>query len=87
VRATVVRVGSLLTVFFADRPPRSLTEVEAMDRVRFRRFHAGLTARGVLIPPSPFEAWFISAAHAGSDVDDTAAAAHAAFAAAAESAD
>jgi glutamate-1-semialdehyde 2,1-aminomutase len=86
-RATVVRVGSLLTVFFRDHPPHSLSEAETADRAKFGRFHAELTARGVLIPPSPFEAWFISAAHVGSDVDDTVAAAQAAFAAAAESAD
>jgi len=84
---SVVRVGSLLTVFFRDRPPHSLAEAETVDRDRFGRFHTALTARGVLIPPSPFEAWFISAAHAGSDVDDTVAAACAAFAAVAESTD
>ena len=60
----IARVGSLLTVFFrpsraASTPPRRSTS----DRAAFARFF-GVDARpGVLLPPSPFEAWFLSMAH------------------------
>jgi glutamate-1-semialdehyde 2,1-aminomutase len=48
--ARVARVASLLTVFFGD------------DR-QFARFFHGMLDRGVMLPPSQQEAWFISAAH------------------------
>ncbi|MCI0582112.1 MAG: glutamate-1-semialdehyde 2,1-aminomutase [Chloroflexi bacterium] len=83
--ASLARVGSLLTVFFRRHAPRDLGEAEAADRMAFRRFHAALTAGGVLVPASPFEAWFVSAAHTKADVDDTVSVARAAFAAAAAS--
>jgi len=37
--------------------------VMATDRDRWKRFFHGMLERGVLLPPSPFEAWFVSSAH------------------------
>jgi glutamate-1-semialdehyde 2,1-aminomutase len=37
--------------------------------------------QGVLLPPSPFEAWFVSMAHGPAEINATIDAAHAAFAA------
>lgn len=79
----LARVGSLLTVFFRESAPRDLAEAEASDGVAFARFHASLWSRGVLIPPSRYEAWFISAAHSDADLEHVIAAARDAFAAAA----
>ncbi|HYZ92577.1 MAG TPA: glutamate-1-semialdehyde 2,1-aminomutase [Actinomycetota bacterium] len=78
--ATVVRAGTFLCVFFAADPPRNFEGVEASDRKAFGRFHAALRAEGVLIPPSPFEAWFPSVAHGEEEIDRTIDAAAAAFA-------
>jgi glutamate-1-semialdehyde 2,1-aminomutase len=54
----VSRVGSLLTVY-------------APDEAGFAALHRRLRDRGVLIPPSQYEAWFVSAAHTAEDVELT----------------
>jgi glutamate-1-semialdehyde 2,1-aminomutase len=77
----IARVGSLLTVFFADRAPLDAAEALAGDRDAFGRFFRAMLERGVLLPPSPFESWFVSLAHADTVVDETIDAARSAFAA------
>ena len=72
-------VGSLLTPFFADRPVRDYSSATSADTDRYARFFRGMLARGIYLPPSQFEAWFLSAAHTTRDVDKTIAAARAAF--------
>lgn len=57
------RVGSMATLFFREGPVRDLSDARQQDTARFARFHRALRERGVLLPPSPFEAWFVSAAH------------------------
>jgi glutamate-1-semialdehyde 2,1-aminomutase len=54
--------------------------VSANDRDAFAVFHRSLRAQGVLIPPSPFEAWFPSLAHTDREIDRTIEAAASAFA-------
>ncbi|HEX2222422.1 MAG TPA: glutamate-1-semialdehyde 2,1-aminomutase [Candidatus Limnocylindria bacterium] len=66
-RVRVARVASLLTVFFEDD-------------ARFGRFFAAMLHAGVHLPPSPYEAWFISAAHRDEELRQTLAAARSAFA-------
>jgi glutamate-1-semialdehyde 2,1-aminomutase len=69
--ASVARVGSLLTLFFQDRPPRNFSEAKASDTEAFARFFRSMFGAGVLLPPSQFEAWFVSAAHDDQAVDTT----------------
>ncbi len=70
---TVQRVGAMLTVFFGPASVRSWDDAVTLDRDRFARFFNGALERGVLLPPSPFEAIFLMDAH--SDVLDAAASA------------
>jgi glutamate-1-semialdehyde 2,1-aminomutase len=77
----ISRVGSLLTVFFAPKAPIDATEALAGDRAAFGAFFRAMLGSGVLLPPSPFEAWFLSLAHDEAVVDETIAAARWAFAA------
>ncbi len=77
---SVVREASMLTVFFAPTPPRRFEEMSAGDSDRFARFFHAMLDQGVLLPPSQFEAWFVSAAHSDEDIARTAAAARRAFA-------
>jgi glutamate-1-semialdehyde 2,1-aminomutase len=70
-------------VFFTSSPPRDFAAAAASDTARFARFFQAMLSRGVLLPPSQFEAWFVSAAHTEADVDQTVRAAHEAFAEAA----
>jgi glutamate-1-semialdehyde 2,1-aminomutase len=68
---TVNRVGSMLTLFFSDAPVTDLTEAKKSDLNRFKRFFQGMLAEGVYLPPSQFEAWFISLAHRREDLEET----------------
>ena len=65
------RVGSMLTVFFRDEPPNDYAEAATSDTARFARFHRALLDRGVMLPPSQFEAWFVSLAHDDALIDRT----------------
>ena len=64
----VQRVGSMLTPYFARGPVTDLAAVTATDRARWVRFFHGMRARGVHLPPSPYEAWFLSTAHDASAI-------------------
>ncbi len=81
-RSVVVsQVGSLLTAFFLDRAPIDADDALAADRDAFARFFRAMLAEGVLLPPSQFEAWFVSLAHGDREIEATLAAARAALAA------
>jgi glutamate-1-semialdehyde 2,1-aminomutase len=77
----ISRVGSLLTVFFRPTVPVTTDEAMASDRGAYASFFGAMLDRGILLPPSQFEAWFISAAHGGAEIDATIDAAREAFAA------
>jgi glutamate-1-semialdehyde 2,1-aminomutase len=72
---TINRVGSMLTLFFAGPPVRNLEEAKKSDLQQFRKFFQGMLAEGVYLPPSQFEAFFVSSAHTHQDLVDTVAAA------------
>jgi len=67
----VARVGSVLTPFFRASTPTNYAEARESDTARFARFHRGMLERGVLLPPSQFECWFISLAHDEVAIDET----------------
>ncbi len=73
--ASVARAGSLLTVFFRDRAPSNFREAKECDTTEFARFFHRMHSAGVLLPPSQFEAWFVSTAHDDAVIDSTLAAA------------
>jgi glutamate-1-semialdehyde 2,1-aminomutase len=68
---STARVGSLLTVFFRPTPPRNFAEAKKSDTQAFARFFHTMLDAGVLLPPSQFEAWFVSAAHDEAAIDQT----------------
>jgi glutamate-1-semialdehyde 2,1-aminomutase len=72
-------VGSVVTPFFTDRPVRDYQSATGADTELYARFFRAMLARGVYLPPSQFEAWFLSTAHTLKDVDKTIAAAGAAM--------
>ena len=65
----VNRVGSMLTVFFSRQPVNNHATASASDRERFAQWARELLRQGVLVPPSPLEALFVSTAHAARDID------------------
>jgi glutamate-1-semialdehyde 2,1-aminomutase len=76
---TVNRVGSMITVFFCAGPVTDYASAKRSDTKRFGRFFHAMLARGVYLPPAQFEAAFVSLAHGEREIDDTIAAAAAAF--------
>jgi len=60
---TVQRVGSMLTLFFTNKPVRNLEDASVADHDRFAKFFNFMLKNGVHLPPSGYEAWFVSLAH------------------------
>jgi glutamate-1-semialdehyde 2,1-aminomutase len=67
--AIVQRVGSLLTLFFGVDEVRDFSAASRSDTAAFARFFRGMIDRGVNLPPSQFEAWFLSLAHGTTEVE------------------
>lgn len=65
-------VGGMFGFHFVDGPVRDFEQASGTDRELFGRFHQAAMRRGVLLPPSPFEACFMSSAHVDPIVGDTA---------------
>jgi glutamate-1-semialdehyde 2,1-aminomutase len=67
------------TPFFTAGRVRSWDDARKTDRGAWGGFFRGMLERGVLLPPSPFECAFVSAAHGDAEIDLTLEAARAAF--------
>jgi glutamate-1-semialdehyde 2,1-aminomutase len=59
----VNHVGGMLGMFIGIEHARNWSDVAALDQELFKRFFHAALQRGVLIPPSPFESWFLMEAH------------------------
>jgi glutamate-1-semialdehyde 2,1-aminomutase len=68
---SVARVGSLLTLFFRERLPCNFAEARQSDTKAFAQFFHSMLDAGVVLPPSQYEAWFVSAAHDEGVIDST----------------
>ncbi len=78
--------GSMFSVFFRGEPVRTYDDARDQDTAAFGAFFHEMLSRGVHLPPSAFEAWFVSAAHDETALEQVLAALpHAARAAAAAS--
>lgn len=78
-RVSLARVGSMFTLFFSKRPPSNYDEARQCDTAAFGRFFGGMLRNGVFLPPSQFEAAFLSGAHTRTDIRKTLQAARAAL--------
>jgi glutamate-1-semialdehyde 2,1-aminomutase len=52
----------MFSLFFTGAEVRDYAGAKTQDAAAFRAFFHGMLARGVYLPPSAFEAWFVSAA-------------------------
>src|SRR5580704_12999334 len=68
---TVNRVGAMFTWFFTDRPVTDWDSAKRADTSMFAAFHRRMLEQGIYLPPSQFEAAFVSAAHTDEDVRRT----------------
>ena len=55
--------GTMFSVFFTDRPVRDFADASTQDVEAFARFFHAMLDGGVYLPPSAYEAWFLSSAH------------------------
>jgi glutamate-1-semialdehyde 2,1-aminomutase len=72
---TINRVGSLFSLFFGGEPVRDAAAARGADHQAYARFFHAMLDRGVYLPPSGYEAWFVSTAHGDAEVERTASAA------------
>jgi glutamate-1-semialdehyde 2,1-aminomutase len=77
---TTNRVGSMFTWFFTGDPVTDFASAAKSDSEAFARFHRRMMASGVWLPPSQFEAAFVSTAHGEAEVELVLAAAREALA-------
>jgi glutamate-1-semialdehyde 2,1-aminomutase len=71
VALTVNRVGSMIGVFFTGRPVNNYDDARKSDLKRFSSYYRKMFEKGIYLPPSQFEALFVSAAHTETQIDET----------------
>lgn len=71
VPASINRVGSMITLFFTGEKVKGYASACGADVDRYGAFFRAMREEGVNLPPSQFEAWFLSAAHTEREIDRT----------------
>jgi glutamate-1-semialdehyde 2,1-aminomutase len=79
IKLTSARVGSMFTWFFRSDAVSNYEDAVQSDTTTFAQFHRGMLERGIYLPPSQFEAAFLSAAHTSAEIERTIDAAHSTF--------
>ena len=74
VAITVNRFGAMINPFFTDTQVSNFAEAQTSDTAKFAKFFWEMMRQGVFLPPSQFEAWFLSSALSEEDIDATIAA-------------
>jgi len=65
------RAASMLTVFFTAKPVTDFASARRSDTERYAAFFRQMLARGIFLPPSQFEAMFVSLAHGDDEIRQT----------------
>jgi glutamate-1-semialdehyde 2,1-aminomutase len=68
---TINRVGSMLTLFFTDQKVTDFDSAKTSDTQKFAKYFSSMLESGIYLPPSQFEACFVSIAHTQTDLDET----------------
>ncbi len=76
IKFTINRISSMFTVFFNPGPVTDYTSALKSDTKLYAKFHSAMLAEGIYLPPSQFEACFLSTEHKQKDINKTLAAAH-----------
>lgn len=67
----VNRVGSMITVFFTDKEVVDFSTAKSSDTKKFAKFFRCMLKKGIYLPASQFEAFFLSTAHTKKDLEET----------------
>lgn len=65
------RMGSMISVHFSDHPVKDFAGAASADNTRFNQFFHAMLRRGIYLPPSAFESWFLNQALSYQDLDAT----------------
>src|SRR6056297_573616 len=68
---TINQVGSMITVFFTGETVTNFETANKNNQELFRQFFHGMLKRGIYLPPSPFESWFLSKSLTYQQLDET----------------
>ncbi len=60
IKASVSQIGSMFTLFFTDKKVENFTDAKTSDLIKFGQYFRGMLNRGIYLPPSQFESWFLS---------------------------
>lgn len=66
---SIVMETGVISVFFSEKVPENFEDAKKSDTEMFKKFFKKLLENKVLIPPSPFEAWFLSVSHEEEDIE------------------
>ena len=69
VTALVQRVGSMMTLFFNEIPVENRDSLDGVRTDLYAAFYQGMLEGGVTLPPSQYEAFFVSTAHSAEDIE------------------
>ncbi|MFD3270305.1 glutamate-1-semialdehyde 2,1-aminomutase [Paenibacillus dendritiformis] len=76
---TLNRIRGSFSTHFCDHPVTNYEEAQDTDSEAFAAFFRHMLDQGICLAPSKYEAWFLTTAHTGEDIDRTIEAAHEAF--------
>jgi len=65
------QLGSMISVHFSDHPITNFTSASGANNQLFKNFFHSMLKRGVYLPPSAFESWFLNNALTTADLDAT----------------
>src|SRR5215203_3118852 len=65
------QIGSMISVHFSDKPVTDFASASAANKILFNKFFHAMLDRGIYLPPSAFESWFLSNALSREDLDNT----------------
>jgi glutamate-1-semialdehyde 2,1-aminomutase len=68
---SINQATGMFTLFFTEGPVRDYRTAKMSDTKRFAQFFIEMMEQGIYLPPSQFEAWFLSLAHTQKDLDKT----------------
>jgi glutamate-1-semialdehyde 2,1-aminomutase len=65
------QLGSMLSIHFSEKPVTDFSSASAANNELFKKFFHAMLRRGIYLPPSPFESWFLNDALSYEDLDKT----------------
>lgn len=68
---TINQLGSMISIHFSDHPVADFESAASANNDLFKKFFHAMLKRGVYLPPSAFESWFLNNALTKEDLDKT----------------